>query len=180
MESIIGFIVVALLIVAGVFVMSHFIGKASLCVVSDVAPEQIRDAARSCIPPMLWAPESGPGIVNMRRKALRARGRSVVSASIEAVPMGRHLVTVWMGSVRRVGPAAGERRHQPGWAELDATLAAVSCGGVPGRLSTVENRNAGSGSSGRCAPRKMCRRSGNWCIVGPHWRSRTVRDLLRR
>ncbi len=77
-------IVIALVVFVG---YAQRIGKRTLYDKSDADPQLIASAAASAFDGR-WVPTSGPGVVNMRRKAIREKGRSVVSVGIEPAADG--------------------------------------------------------------------------------------------
>lgn len=85
-------IVIALVVFVG---YAQRIGKRTLYDKSDADPQLIASAAASAFDGR-WVPTSGPGVVNMRRKAIREKGRSVVSVGIEPAADGGNIVSVWM------------------------------------------------------------------------------------
>lgn len=108
MDPVVVVVVLVVIALIAFVVAAQRMGKRTMVGTSDADPALIIDAARRAFAGR-WEPTGGPGVINMRRKALREKGRSVVSVGIERRAQGDHMVSVWMS-------------HGAAWVEMGDAL----------------------------------------------------------
>ena len=102
-------VVVAVVALVVIVIVAGWIGHRSLAVTTSGDPQEIVTVIRESFDSH-WTPTNGPGVVNMRRKALREAGRNTVSVALDRVHAGsNHIVTVWMSQGPRVMSPADAR-----------------------------------------------------------------------